>query len=379
MHTLTLLCRIVDNLGDAGVALRFARQWLARFPSDRIILCTDDLQPFHRLMGTPEAWTERVTWMQTLDPDDASVWGDIIIEMFGTPVPARWKAEMAARNPQPAWINLEYLSAEDWVADCHGLWSTDPASGWKQLFFFPGFTDRSGGLLGLEIEHDPGKTSDPSLESVATPDTLRAFVFAYFLKPLENILAVSEATGESTPELQFHVATATTATIEHLAVNRVTFVPQAEFDSLLASFDMLFVRGEDSFIRAQLAGKPMVWQIYPTDDGAHWTKLSAFFKLYAKGLSDAAREAWWALWLYWNEGAFAPDASANATGSTPAAATGATTGATTGSFGRTDAQRIIANALTHWPELQAHAHNWKLQLQSQCHLIERLATAIGRI
>ena len=44
---------------------------------------------------------------------------------------------------------------------------------------------------------------------------------------------------------------------------------QRDYDHLLWACDLNFVRGEDSFVRAQWAGAPFVWQIYPQDDGAH--------------------------------------------------------------------------------------------------------------
>ena len=50
----------------------------------------------------------------------------------------------------------------------------------------------------------------------------------------------------------------------------------ADFDHLLWSCDLNFVRGEDSLVRAILAGQPFLWQIYPQDDNAHVSKLEAF-------------------------------------------------------------------------------------------------------
>ncbi|NJM33290.1 MAG: elongation factor P maturation arginine rhamnosyltransferase EarP [Limnobacter sp.] len=78
------------------------------------------------------------------------------------------------------------------------------------------------------------------------------------------------------------------------------FCPITAFDARLNQFDFLFVRGEDSFVRAQLAGKPFVWHIYHTPDNAHIEKLQAFFELYAQGLGATAKKALWQLWLHWN-------------------------------------------------------------------------------
>ena len=59
---------------------------------------------------------------------------------------------------------------------------------------------------------------------------------------------------------------------------RLHFLPhlsQLEYDRLLWSCDLNFVRGEDSLVRAVWAGKPLVWQIYPQDDNSHHAKLLA--------------------------------------------------------------------------------------------------------
>ena len=54
------------------------------------------------------------------------------------------------------------------------------------------------------------------------------------------------------------------------------YLPQDDYDRLLWACDLNIVRGEDSFTRAQWAGKPFVWHIYPQHDDAHHAKLEAF-------------------------------------------------------------------------------------------------------
>jgi uncharacterized repeat protein (TIGR03837 family) len=58
------------------------------------------------------------------------------------------------------------------------------------------------------------------------------------------------------------------------------WLSQTEFDHLLWSADLNFVRGEDSLVRALWAGAPFVWQLYPQRDGAHRVKLQAFLDLW---------------------------------------------------------------------------------------------------
>ena len=78
------------------------------------------------------------------------------------------------------------------------------------------------------------------------------------------------------------------------------FVPQATFDRLLWHNDVLFVRGEDSFVRAQWAAKPFVWHIYPQSDRTHLVKLNAFLDIYCAGLPATAEQAIREMWLAWN-------------------------------------------------------------------------------
>jgi uncharacterized repeat protein (TIGR03837 family) len=62
----------------------------------------------------------------------------------------------------------------------------------------------------------------------------------------------------------------------------ILYIPQliqTDYDHLLWSCDLNFVRGEDSLVRAIWAAKPFIWQIYPQHDGAHHAKLDAFLQM----------------------------------------------------------------------------------------------------
>ena len=75
-----------------------------------------------------------------------------------------------------------------------------------------------------------------------------------------------------------------------LSVLSVPWLSQSAYDALLSASDLNLVRGEDSFVRAQWAGRPMVWQIYPQDDGAHRTKLAAWLDRYLSNADPALEE-----------------------------------------------------------------------------------------
>jgi uncharacterized repeat protein (TIGR03837 family) len=343
---ITLLCKIVDNLGDAGVSLRFARLWVTRFNRDEIHIWTDDIKPFVWLLYGEHQTDDILTTKELnlfggrlvvhagLHPEKCTDWGDVVIEAFGSPIPDEWKSVLSQQAPQPVWVNLEYLSAEGWVEEFHGKTSIDPATGWKQLFFFPGFTEKTGGLLGKDVDSNAPPTFPE--KSVSN----KIFVFCYENAPVRALL-------RQACDLGFETRIATKIPHEawlELNTKKFDFVPQVNFDEALLEFRLLFVRGEDSFVRAQLSGRPLVWQIYPTQDGAHWKKLTAFFEKYTEALECEAKQALWALWCFWNGGDPAHEHS----------------------------HALLRDLLHFEAELIKNALRWRLKVMENCKLTERL-------
>ncbi len=77
---------------------------------------------------------------------------------------------------------------------------------------------------------------------------------------------------------------------------------------MLWACDLNFVRGEDSFVRAQWAARPMVWHIYPQDEEAHHDKLDAWLALFSRsGVDPAAAQTLTDFWHAWNAYGNAPD------------------------------------------------------------------------
>jgi uncharacterized repeat protein (TIGR03837 family) len=75
---------------------------------------------------------------------------------------------------------------------------------------------------------------------------------------------------------------------------------QDAYDRLLWGCDLNFVRGEDSFVRAQFAARPLVWQAYVQDEDAHFAKLEAFLDIYCADMAPQLAEQTRALWRAWN-------------------------------------------------------------------------------
>ncbi len=319
-----IFCRVVDNFGDIGVCWRLARQ-LAHEHGLQTRLIVDDLASFQRIAPAvaPEAPSQRIAGVDVLrwrDELPAGTPADLVIEAFACELPAAYQLAMAQRDPVPVWVNLEYLSAEPWVENHHLLPSPQPRLPLVKHFFLPGFTSRTGGLIR---ERNVAVPADRLKSATNGNAPLRVFVFCYESAPVEALAAGAERAG-----VAMRISTpldAALAKLEHwrasqakngwkaapvLEFARCDFVAQEAFDAVLAANDVLFVRGEDSFVRAQWAARPFVWQIYPQEGGAHWQKLDAFLDQYCIGLDAAPAAALRGMWAAWNGAPGADPASA---------------------------------------------------------------------
>ena len=146
-----IFCNVIDNYGDIGVCWRLARQ-LARERGVSVRLWVDDLASFAKLC--PEA--DSAVDVQLCRGVEVRRWAAafpaveparLVIEAFACKLPPSYVAAMAAQERKPVWVNLEYLSAEDWVETHHKLPSPHPKLPLTKYFFFPGFTEKTGGLL----------------------------------------------------------------------------------------------------------------------------------------------------------------------------------------------------------------------------------------
>jgi len=246
-----------------------------------------------------------VRWHRWADSQAAEP-GDTVIEAFGCDPPAAFVQRMAARRPAPVWINLEYLSAEAYVERSHGLRSPQfggPGAGLEKWFFYPGFSAATGGLLrGQPAPTDPVRWLAAQGIPVG-PDERRVLLFCYEAAPIASLLehlAASPTLLLAAPGAAQNAIAAldTSALPPALRVQPLPWLPQPHFDQLLHCMDLNLVRGEDSFVQAQWAGRPFVWQIYPQHDGAHAAKLQAFLDRFeaATGWREPRLRALWAAW-----------------------------------------------------------------------------------
>ena len=288
-----IFCTVIDNHGDLGVCWRLTRQLLAQGQSVRLwvddasalVWMAPDAPTLPKLQLLPWAAASQSEVLSQLKP------ADLWIEAFGCTLPEAFVAHGVATRPQqPAWINLEYLSAEDWVPRMHNMPSpvmSGPANGWTKRFFYPGFTADTGGLLRetdlLERKERFDRTAWRQRHAPhLAPGGLLISLFCYEPAALPQLLAQLVGTPHHllvTPGRPLAAVQQTLAVMpEHPNWSALPYTDQNGFDEMLWACDLNFVRGEDSLVRALWAGQPFIWHIYPQDDNAHHAKLEAFLE-----------------------------------------------------------------------------------------------------
>ncbi|KPW88583.1 Uncharacterized protein ALO79_04808 [Pseudomonas syringae pv. castaneae] len=369
-----IFCSVVDNYGDAGVTWRLARQLVAE-QGLHVRLWIDDLSAFVRLcpdadLKAQQQWQEGVRVCQWPAEWVNSDIPDVVIEAFACRLPTPYTESMLQRSPRPLWLNLEYLSAEDWVSGCHGLPSPQ-LNGLKKFFFFPGFSDATGGLLRERnlIEQRQRFQQDKAarqgfLQGLGVeplPDARLISVFAYenpgLGSWLDALASDSRPNHLLVPEGRILADLRRWLGVDDelhagfmqvrggLTVQVLPFIRQERYDQLLWSCDFNVVRGEDSFVRAQWAGRPMLWHIYQQEDDAHLPKLDAFLALYLADLAPEAAHAVNQFWQNWNIGS--------------------------------DLGESWLALTEHWAEIEKHAGHWCLQQAAQTDLATALVQFYG--
>jgi uncharacterized repeat protein (TIGR03837 family) len=300
-----IFCKVIDNYGDIGVCWRLCADLASR--GETVRLWVDDASALQWMAPGGCTGVEVRTWAQPLDLAGVTP-GDVLLEAFGCEIAPEMVATYAystrARGQKHQWINLEYLSAETFASRNHGLPSpvlAGPGAGLTKYFFYPGFTEGTGGLLReanlpvLQAAFDREVwlgQFDISVKSQANQRLVS--LFCYEPAPLGDLLDML-AHGQVPTQLLVTAGRATHAVTtavsdknerlpswnmnSSLSISYLPALTQIQFDELLWTCDLNFVRGEDSLVRAIWAGKAFVWQIYPQTDDAHHAKLEAFLAM----------------------------------------------------------------------------------------------------
>jgi uncharacterized repeat protein (TIGR03837 family) len=159
-----IFCNLVDNFGDIGVCWRLACNLAAR--GKRVRLWVDDVSPLAWMAPNGQSNVEVIDCQNgsknELPSDQNYALGDVLVDTFDCKFAINLIAAQTAntlatgqlshKTPsiQPVWLNLEYLTAESFAERAHTLpyvHHSGAAQGWTQRYFYPGFNERTGGLL----------------------------------------------------------------------------------------------------------------------------------------------------------------------------------------------------------------------------------------
>lgn len=319
LKTLDIFCEIIDNYGDIGVVYRTAKELQKIFPESKIRVFLNRLDEFKKInsqvLDLPSQnidGIEYITFDYLRDNANELLTAQVIIEAFGCQIPKEYM-EIAYDNSE-LLINLEYLSAEDWIEDFHLQSSPLGRGKLKKVFFMPGFTEKSGGVIAdsnyleriqrvLENKEFYEKKYLSDIED--RENKIVGTLFSYEknftplledLKKLDKnvvILAMGEKTQDSLRKIlkDFSIEDfRNSLKYGKIEIKFLNFLNQEEYEELINIVDFNFVRGEDSFIRAVLTGKPYMWHIYCQEEYAHMDKIEGFLDKYRRVIENFSDE-----------------------------------------------------------------------------------------
>nr|UOZ96653.1 hypothetical protein NCPCFENI_00549 [Cupriavidus sp.] len=304
--SVVMFCKVIDNFGDIGVCLRLALGLIDR--GCAVTLVTDRPDLAGRM--DPTAEVKVLEWdTAAVNPHSVDLTEDmLVIEAFQVTPPLLF---LQACPPKLHRICLDYLATEAWAEGLQGMPAPDPAfTAHSRIWLAPSFSGSGPGLIrgrweeidtetravmrgrliaygsdrGMPYQEGHGGAQPlPRVAAANEQDTSRVFlvlVFGYEDAPWDALAQVMAGKGLSGESL--------TGCGLPEGFDRICFVKplgldfsQREFDAVLQSCDLNFVRGEDSFVRAHYAAVgrwqvPFVWQPYRQAAGAHLDKLAAW-------------------------------------------------------------------------------------------------------
>jgi hypothetical protein len=366
-----ILCKVVDNYGDIGVAYRLARALSALSEAPRLRLIVDELRAFSAVEPAVDPNLERQTvrgwevFRWELSPEAIAAFAARpprrLIQCFACPRPD-WLEDIlfAPDAERSLMVDLDYLTAEDFAAEFHLMPSLTRSERVAKLMFHPGFAAGTGGLIidppfaaararaaeaegrtamrrellglpalagtelgGTELAVRLGtdfsrRAVQAGTELAQLPiqagtdlaDRFWTLVFSYErdyslvvadLAAFNERLRAASADGCRGDRARLDEAprgdraqpagilalvaagksrdcfvSAWRAAGRPFPIVELPFLPQETWDRLLLSCDFSIVRGEESWSRAALSGRPFLWQAYPQEGRHQMIKVEAF-------------------------------------------------------------------------------------------------------
>ena len=318
VNSIDIFCEIIDNFGDIGVVYRISKELKKIFQNVRIRIVLNRLKEFKAINKKVKDRDYQeidglicVTEKYVKENMESFGVSDVFIEAFGCNVPEEYVK--AAKENSKLWINLEYLSGEKWIEDFHLCESLIDSKTLKKIFFMPGFSEKSGGVIidsGFLERMKYGKENRDEVfkkyfKDFDLKDKFIGTVFSYeknfenLLETLKNykketvLLLMGEKTQKSFSEILKKNLTEDYGNI--VKYGKITmiysdFFSQEEYEEIISASDFNFTRGEDSFVRGIILGKPFMWHIYLQEEKAHMDKIKAFTERFKESVEVSEEE-----------------------------------------------------------------------------------------
>lgn len=307
-----IFCKIIDNFGDIGVVYRLTKELkniygnqlniriiinrLEEFIAINPNINNIDYQQVENFTCIKEKYFEKNLAYLSV--------GDVVIEAFGYKLSEAY--EKLAYEKSKLIINLEYLTGEQWAKDFHLKESIIPSKVTKKIFYIPGFSSESGGLLiSDKIKKKIIKNKTLYQEKYfgdinGYENRLKGTVFTYeknfipLLEALNNLdkesilLLMGDKTQDSIKKVlpEFKKGFGNKYKYGKIIMKFQEFLSQKEYEEVIQVTDFNFVRGEDSIIRGIISGLPFIWHIYCQNDYIHMEKLNGFLYEYTDFLNE---------------------------------------------------------------------------------------------
>lgn len=336
---ITILCKVVDNFGDIGTVYRLIRAFFrisetrSDMPKLKIRLVVDNLHTFSLLCPKIDENKK----VQTFELQNASKTNNtnsittaisvfswqaddecftefknnpphIILEFFECGRPD-WLEKLLFDEKVPNIVQIlmiDYLTAENYAETFHCLASLTRSSRVQKVNFMPGFTNKTGGLIFPETDFSiPLPAVVPvemtNLRHEKSNSNIRILFFSYDANDKSVISAFEKFGQECLPlSLQIFLPCEQAKQSHSIEMQHLPFLPQIEWDAVMAESDILFVRGEDSLSQSCLLGKPFVWEAYKQTENYQIVKVKALLEKLKPFFSEEHFKIVENCWLVYN-------------------------------------------------------------------------------
>jgi uncharacterized repeat protein (TIGR03837 family) len=287
-----IFLKVIDNYGDMAIAFRLA-SGLQDY-GQKVTLFIEkkkDIEPILKLQPNINFDIKSFKEAATLNETATN-----IISIFDISLPAEYLDNI--RHPTNLFI-YEYLSAESWVNDFHMKSSLTNNSLINKRYFYPGFNIKTGGLL--RERYYSNQENIYSIKGKEKNSVFKASFFYYSHTLFESIKLVKKLKSDFRAFILTELIGFDDLKNEPW-VEGFKMMAFKDYDRLLQSSSINFVRGEDSLTRAVLSGRPFIWQPYVQENNQHFLKLEAFINYFFSGLDESVYLIVRLVYLDWAHG-----------------------------------------------------------------------------